>query len=755
MPKNEARRELKTDLAGIAMVTFALLGITSLIVTEVNGELLSGQAIGAFGRFLVRSLSGLFGKGKYVFLLVFGYLGFKTFQDYEKERLARMLIGFGIIFCVLLTLLHFPLIGVHRDFLPLVKAGLAGDGGGLVGGTIAFVFDFCFGPYGSYIILAALGAAALLFIRNVSFAEVVKRWALKVGGFFGRLKHELVDFLFYEVEPDEDNENLKKNALPESKPLIIDHMISTADAKSELEASDEEGAHGPKKKEHTKKSDTASGHTAWDESLKKNGNSPSEDYEGFALPPLELFKKPLQIKKSRIDKDITDKVRLLEQTLASFGVKVKVTQVSCGPAITRYEIQPAQGVKVSRIVSLADDIALSLAAPDVRIEAPIPGKAALGIEVPNKEVALVYFREVLESQEFTSVNYPLAVALGKDIAGNTVVANLRDMPHLLVAGATGSGKSVCMNTLISSLLFRNKPDQLKLMIIDPKMVELTNYNGIPHLISPVVTEPKKAATALRWIVKEMEHRYATFAKNGVRDIHRFNDLAGSNSDFEPLPLIVVLIDELADLMMVAPTDVEDCICRLAQMARAAGIHLVVATQRPSVDVITGLIKANIPSRIAFSVSSQIDSRTILDVGGAEKLLGRGDMLFHPVGASKPIRVQGALISDKEVESLVNFLRNQGSPSYEDDLIHTQKEVQEEEGDMHDDLLPNALELCIEQGHASISLIQRRLHIGYTRAARLIDLMEQSGYIGPYEGSKPRKMLLTRQQFEEMFKEHSS
>jgi len=453
-----------------------------------------------------------------------------------------------------------------------------------------------------------------------------------------------------------------------------------------------------------------------------------------------------------MNKDITENVRILEDTLDSFGVKARVTQVSRGPAITRYELQPFPGVKVSRIVSLADDIALSLAASGVRIEAPIPGKAAVGIEVPNKEISVVTMRELLENEEFAKSPSKLTFALGKDIAGTTIIADLAQMPHLLIAGATGSGKSVCMNTLIAGLLFRAKPDEVKFLMIDPKMVELTTYNGIPHLISPVVTDAKKAASALRWAVREMEKRYELFARAGVKDIIRFNRAVESGAverEAGLMPYIIVVIDELADLMMVAPAEVEDAICRLAQMARAAGMHLVVATQRPSVDVITGLIKANIPSRIAFAVSSQTDSRTILDMAGAEKLLGRGDMLFFPVGAPKPIRVQGAFMSDKEVEALVAYLRAQGQPEFVEGIIQADAHSSVEHGE-EDELFPEAVRILIESGQASISLLQRRLRIGYARAARLIDMMEERGIVGKYEGSKPRSILMTMDQYHNTF-----
>ena len=453
-------------------------------------------------------------------------------------------------------------------------------------------------------------------------------------------------------------------------------------------------------------------------------------------------------------KDINENIHILQKTLESFGVEGKVVQVSCGPTITRYEFQPAPGIKVSRIVNLADDIALSLAAAGVRIEAPIPGKAAIGIEVPNREIATVSLREVIESEEFQNSSSKLTVALGKDVAGKPTVTDLAKMPHLLIAGATGSGKSVCMNALITSILFKAKPSEVKFLMIDPKMVELTTYNGIPHLITPVVTDPKKAASALRWAVHEMENRYELFAAAGVKDMVRYNMLVTDSLDTEKhfLPQIVILIDELADLMMVAPADVEDSICRLAQMARAAGIHLVVATQRPSVDVITGIIKANIPSRIAFAVSSQTDSRTILDMNGAEKLLGRGDMLFYPTGYPKPVRLQGVFVSDREVEKIVQFLKEQEVPEYIEEITNQDLEADKniDESEEEDELIPQAAKLFIENGQASISLLQRRFRIGYTRAARIIDQMEDKGIIGPYEGSKPRQVLITIEDYERLF-----
>ena len=483
--------------------------------------------------------------------------------------------------------------------------------------------------------------------------------------------------------------------------------------------------------------------------------------EGYQLPSIDLLDENNAAGGGKNMGEIMNNVERLEKTLNDFGVRGKIADVSCGPAITRYEFQPAAGIKVSKIVNLADDIALSMAVAGVRIEAPIPGKAAVGIEIPNKSTTMVGLRELIESDAFQNSKSKLTVALGKDISGQAVVTDLAKMPHLLIAGSTGSGKSVCINTLINSILYKATPDEVKFVMVDPKKVELGNYNGIPHLISPVVTDAKKAASALRWAVHEMDRRYEVFANSGVKGMPRFNKLSQERLEaaateeekaaIEIMPYIVVLIEELADLMMVAPADVEDAICRLAQLARAAGIHLVVATQRPSVDVITGIIKANMPSRIAFAVSSQTDSRTILDMGGAEKLLGRGDMLFYPTGMPKPQRVQGVYVSDKEIDRITETVKAQAQPVYNEEIgtavVNT--ETAEETEEEWDELIPEATRLFIENGQASISLLQRRFRVGYTRAARIVDQMEQRGLIGPYEGSKPRQIKVTMSQYMDM------
>ena len=479
--------------------------------------------------------------------------------------------------------------------------------------------------------------------------------------------------------------------------------------------------------------------------------------EHYEFPPVQLLSEGEKKSVKGGKKAVTDTAAKLQKTLYSFGVSAKVENVSVGPAITRYELKPAEGVRVSKIANLADDIALNLAAETIRIEAPIPGKQAVGIEIPNKENEIVHLRDIIDCSKFIEHKSKLAFALGKDVAGEEVVTDIAKMPHVLIAGATGSGKSVCINTLIASIIYKAKPSEVKLVMVDPKVVELSVYNGIPHLLIPVVTDPKKAAGALAWAVQEMENRYSLFASKNVRDIKGYNEELDKEGSTEKLPQIVIIIDELADLMMVSSKEVEDSICRLAQKARAAGMHLVIATQRPSVDVITGIIKANIPSRISFAVSSQVDSRTILDMAGAEKLLGKGDMLFYPAGAAKPTRVQGAFISDKEVEKVVDFVKANGEATYNDDILEqiekansTDKEIEEQENDDDTDpLLMEAIEVVVETGQASTSFIQRRFKVGYARAGRIIDQMEERGIISGFQGSKPREVLMSKERWQEL------
>jgi S-DNA-T family DNA segregation ATPase FtsK/SpoIIIE len=482
-----------------------------------------------------------------------------------------------------------------------------------------------------------------------------------------------------------------------------------------------------------------------------------EPKRAYRFPSIKLLHATTEkdaVSNRRSAQEQAEQVKTLEETLDSFGINAKVTAVSRGPAITRYEVVPARGVKVSRITGLADDIALNMAAMGVRIEAPIPGKAAVGIEVPNKEVAIVHLKEVLRSEAFQKHKSALAVALGRDIAGKPIVADLARMPHVLIAGATGSGKSVCINCIVASILYKATPDEVQMIVIDPKVVELNVYNGIPHLLIPVVTDPKKASGALGWVVQEMTDRYKKFAATGHRDILGYNDAARLEGS-KTMPYIVVIIDELADLMLVAPGEVEDRVQRLAQLARASGIHLVIATQRPSVNVITGVIKSNIPSRIAFAVASQVDSRVILDMSGAEKLLGRGDMLYDPSGASKPVRVQGAYISDQEVAALVEAVKQNDAPTYDPDFMEVMAREDGEDGgadaeEEHDELLEQAVQVAIEAGQISASMLQRKFRVGYARAGRLLDEMEKRALISGFEGSKPRQVLVSRAEYERIF-----
>jgi len=756
----QQKNELKYEIIGIGCLAFAVLSLVSLFTNST----------GMVGGYIVKGVNTIAGEGKYIFPLVIAFLGIKMIKERKKARFGSQLSGGLAFFALALVFLHLQLNieqeEVAKTGRQLVEAGMAGKGGGVVGGVLTAVLLAAFGRTGTYIVMVALAIITVVLITNASFLSISRFIAGQAAMVWERVREVVTGFIYTDVD---DDENTVPEVLPEKERVLLDSNIfrfnRAAEREEEATIKSEEDDMPRiniypepierilQHEENRERAEVISMEERRSKIKKMGGPLKSTSVpSGYSIPPLNLFTRSTKTKSPRMNKDITENVRILEDILESFGIKAKVTQVSRGPAITRYEIQPAPGVKVSRIVSLSDDIALGLAAPGVRIEAPIPGKAAVGIEVPNKEISVVTMRELLESEEFAGSPSRLAFVLGKDIAGTPIIADLAQMPHLLIAGATGSGKSVCMNTLIASILFRARPDEVKILMIDPKKVELTTYNGVPHLISPVVTDSKKAATSLRWAVREMEKRYELFSRAGVKDIYRFNQAVDSGLyDYDGgfMPFVMVVIDELADLMMVAPADVEDAICRLAQMARAAGIHLVVATQRPSVDVITGLIKANIPSRIAFAVSSQTDSRTILDMAGAEKLLGKGDMLFFPVGAAKPVRVQGAFMSDREVEGLVSFLKQQGVPEFVEGLIQAESQSAAEPVE-EDELLKDAVGIIIESGQASISMLQRRLRIGYARAARLIDMMEDRGIIGKYEGSKPRAVLMTMEQYMKTF-----
>lgn len=557
------------------------------------------------------------------------------------------------------------------------------------------------------------------------------------------------DDLLYPTDPSETGINYDSFFIPEEPKTVV--TASGKVIETETEAL-------KKKLESKKKAIKEPEDTSVQQQIQEKQEEPKKEY---VFPPVTLLKRGSRIAGSFSEKEYKETAIKLQQTLRNFGVGVTVTNISCGPSVTRYELHPEQGVKVSKIVGLTDDIKLSLAAEDIRIEAPIPGKSAVGIEVPNKENNMVYLRDLLESESFSGHSSRLAFAVGKDIGGQVVVTDIAKMPHLLIAGATGSGKSVCINTLIMSIIFKSKPEDVKMIMVDPKVVELSVYNGIPHLLIPVVTDPKKASGALNWAVAEMTDRYKKFAEYNVRDLKGYNakveGIKQIADDKKPkkLPQIVIIVDELADLMMVAPGEVEDAICRLAQLARAAGIHLVIATQRPSVNVITGLIKANVPSRIAFSVSSGVDSRTIIDMNGAEKLLGKGDMLFYPAGYPKPQRVQGAFVSDQEVQRVVDFLTEQGMTADYSPEVETQMNTMPAAaaasggGNGRDEYFVQAGQFIIEKEKGSIGMLQRMFKIGFNRAARIMDQLADAGVVGEEEGTKPRRVLMTMEEFEEM------
>ena len=706
------------EILGLFLIALALLGVLG-----------HGGSAGLLGSFFVRVARLLLGDLWFLLALALFASGALYMWKHSPQRVTARKLGVSLLMLVAVTAAHGGLPpGTEFD------NGLRGYGGGIVGALMSVGLVKLFGTAGHAISLGVLGISGMLLITNQTVVGGAQKIWRRLRSFARSFWEALLDFVYTQDDRETDaheepEEESGRAGAVEAQPVR------------------------PEPKKPAPRSGPEVGRdaaTARPEDFRQMQIDQSLLYQ---LPPLSLLEKGPKVKAPKSDRDIAEKSRLLEETLESFDVKARVVDVRRGPTVTRYEVQPLPGVKVASIVKLANDIALAMASGDVRIEAPIPGKSAVGIEVPNREVSVVTLREVLESPEFKAVASVLAVALGKDIAGKPVVGNLENMVHLLIAGATGSGKSVCINAIIVSLLYRARPTELKLLLIDPKVVELSMYNGIPHLLAPVVTDPSKAAKALGWVLKEMARRYEAFAVAGARDIVKYNDhMAGlmGKPGSMALPYIVVVIDELADLLVVAPVDVEDAIFRLAQMARAAGIHLVVATQRPSVDVITGTIKANIQSRIAFAVASQVDSRTILDMAGAEKLLGRGDMLCFPVGTQKPTRAQGAYISEEEIEEIVKFVSVQAEPRYEEAILKVETSEEASHEDTDDELFPQAVRMIVEAGQASVSLLQRRLPIGYTRAARLIDVMEQRGYIGPYEGSKPREVFLTLDEYSRIF-----
>ena len=781
--------------------------------------LISNFGIGGFVGDAVSSvLFGLFGTIAYIIPILL-FIGIAFVISNKGNSIAYIKTaagaGFTLMVCTLFQLIMNEYTAGTRLFSYYKISSMHKDGGGLLGGIVVSALCPAIGVIGTYVIVIILCIICLVIITEKSFIRGVKKGSEKAYSSAKqdakkrkeqaelrrekraqereqkaaekerRRKDNTVSGVSFDTTLVKKSPEMREITPPEDVPDLFAEEISSYDGR-EAEVSKntvpdditinraqpimEEEAPIPepvpekrKTKESKKQVETATANV--EQEIKKSEEKRAKEY---VFPPLSLLKHG---KKSGGDSDahLRQTAMKLQQTLQNFNVNVTVTNVSCGPSVTRYELQPEQGVKVSKIVGLADDIKLNLAASDIRIEAPIPGKAAVGIEVPNKENTAVMLRDLLETDEFQNHESKIAFAAGRDIAGKVVVADIMKMPHVLIAGATGSGKSVCINTLIMSILYKADPKDVKLIMIDPKVVELSVYNGIPHLMIPVVTDPKKAAGALNWAVAEMMKRYDLFAQYNVRDLKGYNakvetiEAIEEEGKPEKLPQIVIIVDELADLMMVAPGEVEESICRLAQLARAAGIHLVLATQRPSVNVITGLIKANMPSRIAFSVSSGVDSRTIIDMNGAEKLLGKGDMLFYPAGYQKPARVQGAFVSDKEVQAVVDFLvKNSESVQYNEEITNHVNSASVAAGgtvsgnsgaDDRDAYFVDAGKFIIEKDKASIGMLQRVFKIGFNRAARIMDQLAEAGVVGEEEGTKPRKVLMSMEQFEQYIEEH--
>lgn len=769
----------------LSIILFAIAAFLLFVV------LIEGQNIWAK---LHKFLFGVFGVCVYFWPILLGYIAVLCALNSYTGRIANKVWQSGVLIALVGAAIDvFSNHGEKVKFIEHLAGayvnGMMSKGGGVLGGLIGYPLFLLFGKIGAGITICILIFVFFMIITGTTLLSLFLLIAKPVKKIKKRreemAEHDLemqastfikpavgarfnIDIPIDGEEEKNFQEPVAKNSLTDKKKQLIN---TYRELQQEEKVAIEKSALKPKQKDgrdlkepsvkaiiREKFESESQPDSGFENQQVGSGITVDSTYADYRYPPLSLLAEPKPEKSKNISEEMEATATRLVDTLRSFGVETRVIDISRGPAVTRYELQPSVGVKISKITNLADDIALNLATAGVRIEAPIPNKPAVGIEVPNKYTKVVNVREIIDTEQFRSMRSKLAVALGKDIAGNPVVADIAKMPHGLIAGATGSGKSVCINSIIISLLYKATPDDVKLLLIDPKVVELGIYNGIPHLLVPVVTNPRKASGALGWAVSEMEKRYKLFAENNVRDLKGYNKLAEKNEELTKMPHIVIIIDELADLMMTAPNEVEDSICRLAQKARAAGMHLIVATQRPSVDVITGLIKANIPTRIAFAVSSQVDSRTILDMGGAEKLLGKGDMLFYPVGSIKPKRVQGCFVSDEEVEAVVNYIKDNGASEYNQDvMIEIERQAAKEEAaktgieteEESDPMLVKAIECVVEAGQASTSLLQRRLRLGYARAARIMDEMEQRGIIGPYEGSKPRQILITKEQLIEM------
>jgi len=786
---NDKVQILKKEISGIFIIAFAVFLI---VITRKESQTgIIGKSINVF-------ILSVFGSGSNILpyaILLIGIMRILNIVILDDRNQIIAVVGFFvcyIMYCALRDTAVYNMLVTDNKFNEMLNTsidfGTQNLGGGILGNVITYICVKLVGKNGTIIILGTMLFTFTILITNQSIIGGIT----KVIEFIKKIMNHIYDFIFVEIEEEEENNNKKQkkskkeiaNFIGSDENIkIFDYTNTQADIKKpsnditqlkidemkkvdKLKGANIVNASEPQVEHVENKNDVALKEEIvkpvkenkfvekeiTDDIINIAGNLSDKALIKYKLPASSLLDTaPNHVKGDKDDRDdLRKEAEKLIETLGNFNIQCNILQINKGPTITRYELQPAPGIKVSRITSLTNDLAMALATSEIRMEAPIPGKSAIGIEVPNKVKSSVYLRSLIDSKEYKAVKSNIPFALGKDIAGKNIIASIDKMPHLLIAGATGSGKSVCINSLIMSILYRAKPDEVKLILIDPKVVELSIYNGIPHLLIPVVTDPRKASNALNWAVTEMTTRYKVFAQNSVRDISSYNEkMVKENQD--KMPQIVIIIDELADLMAVASSEVEECITRIAQLARACGIHLVIATQRPSVDVITGVIKANIPSRIAFAVSSYIDSRTILDSNGAEKLLGKGDMLYHPMGMAKPIRIQGTFISDDEIKRVVENIREQQIDIKSQRTNEIIEEIEKTPNleEKVDEYLEQAIEMVVNDGQASASYLQRKFKVGYSRAARIIDQLEERGIVGGHEGSKPRKVLITKEELEEM------
>ncbi len=708
------KKNTKNETISIIILAFSLLYIFAFIFTD---------KMGIVGKIIFQTATRNIGLGAYIFPILLLFLGIVILFNYKPLNPYHKLFGISFLFIIFLVFIHIRLLLLDNSYSLAMK----GAGGGLLGYYFANSLYLYFGTKGAYLVLISLSLISALFITQVSYFSIFRNLGNKIKPILNNIYNILKNI----------GAKISKSSRRKKEPDYQEYETDEIPKKIfKIERT--------RKKEKKLEEETISG---------RDYQEPKQEpkVDRYQVPPLSLLSDSYAEEKTDTKLNIEENIKILESTFTNFGINAKVVGVIQGPTVTRYEIYPAPGVKISKITNLSNDIALSFAVASVRIEAPIPGKNAVGIEVPNRKRINVYLKEILQSSEFRNGKYKLPIALGIDIGGKPIIADLAELPHLLIAGATGSGKSVCINNIILSIIYKLNPEKVKFIMIDPKRVELNIYNGIPHLLIPIITDANQAIKVLNWAISEMEKRFKIFAESGVRNLDGYNEYVRNiNNGTDSLPCIIIVIDELADLMLSSPVKAEESLCRLAQMTRATGIHLIIATQRPSVDIITGSIKVNFPSRIAFAVSTQVDSRTILDINGAEKLLGNGDMLFSPVGVSKPIRAQGAFVVEKEIRNVVSYLiKHSPSPEYEQEVLEYKRSkvlLRETEEEEEDELFNEAVSIIINSKQASISILQRKLRIGYTRAARLIDVMEKRGIVGPYDGRNPRKILISNEEY---------